>query len=165
MQEQQSCMHKAIADQSHATQPARKQTQQTLRNSLRSSDQTSTSVTATTLAERVDPNSSATSPNSHPGVLRILIVLPSTCIAMAAILHLYEHARKRARTRRMSRSSLLPLQVNCAHLLMAYACQCRSLCTKERPRLMHHLWNTAAGIDTRQFGPRDLTCRVLKTSE
>ena len=51
----------------------------TLRNDLRSSDQTETSVAATTLADRVEANRSATSPKSHPGCFLILMMLPSTC--------------------------------------------------------------------------------------
>ena len=37
------------------------------------------SLVAMTLAERCERKSRATSPNSHPGCLWILTVLPSTC--------------------------------------------------------------------------------------
>ena len=51
----------------------------TWKKARRSKDQTVHSVAATTLAERTEPKSSAMSPNSQPGVLRIFTVLPSTC--------------------------------------------------------------------------------------
>lgn len=65
----------------------------TLRKERWSSHQTETSVKATTLAERVDLNSSAVSPKIQPVVLRILMTLPSTCWAhtLCSLLQRPEH--------------------------------------------------------------------------